>query len=99
MRLGDFKYMLAISGSRRLGGDIGLRVLAVVLAIGLWIFVNAGERGSVEPLTVPISYSSLPAGMVRMPSARTRDITAPAPLPEGVAMRISPTLPSVTRIN
>ena len=65
MRLGDFNFLFAVSGARRLrGGDIGLRVLAVVLAIGLWIFVNAGERGSVEPLTVPISYSSLPAGMV-----------------------------------
>ena len=65
MRLGDFKYMFAARGSRRLrGSDIGLRVLAVVLAIGLWIFVNAGERGSVATLTVPISYASLPQGMV-----------------------------------
>src|SRR5271155_5136651 len=65
MRLGDFKYMFAARGSRRLrGSDIGLRVLAVALAIGLWIFVNAGERGSVATLTVPISYASLPQGMV-----------------------------------
>ena len=43
MRLGDFKYMFAARGSRRLrGSDIGLRVLAVVLAIGLWIFVERG---------------------------------------------------------
>lgn len=65
MRLGDFKYLFAVSGVRRLrGGDIGLRVLAIVLAIGLWLFVNAVEPSSVEPLTVPISYRSLPAGMV-----------------------------------
>src|SRR5580704_224080 len=65
MRLGDFIYMFAARGLRRLrGSDIGLRALAVVLAIGLWIFVNAGERGSVATLTVPISYASLPQGMV-----------------------------------
>ena len=65
MKLGDFQYMFAASSARRLrGGDIGLRIFAVALAIGLWIFVNAGERGSVEQLTVPISYHSLPQGMV-----------------------------------
>jgi YbbR domain-containing protein len=65
MKLGDFTKMFEVSSSRRLReGDVGLRILAVVLAIGLWIFVNAGERGSVEPLTVPISYASLPPGMV-----------------------------------
>jgi len=83
MRLGDFKYMLAISGSRRLGGDIGLRVLAVVLAIGLWIFVNAGERGSVESLTVPVSYASLPQGMVILNHPPTQvkiEVTGPRTL-------------------
>ena len=65
MKLGDFQYMFAASSARRLrGSDIGLRIFAVALAIGLWIFVNAGERGSVEQLTVPISYRSLPQGMV-----------------------------------
>ncbi len=66
MRLGDYKHMFGVDGARRRlrGANIGLRVLAVMLAIGLWIFVNAGERGSVEPLTVPISYRSLPNGMV-----------------------------------
>jgi YbbR domain-containing protein len=47
-------------------GDTGLRMLALLLAIGLWVFVNAGERGSVEQLTVPISYRTLPADMVIM---------------------------------
>jgi YbbR domain-containing protein len=65
MKLADFQYLLAARGLRRLrSSDIGLRIFAVVLAIGLWIFVNAGERGSVEELTVPISYRSLPTGMV-----------------------------------
>ncbi|HZC46280.1 MAG TPA: CdaR family protein [Candidatus Acidoferrum sp.] len=84
MKLGDFKYMFAASSSWRLrGGDIGLRILAVVLAIGLWIFVNAGERGSVESLEVPISYASLPSGMVMVNHPPTQvkiEVTGPRTL-------------------
>src|ERR1700731_3294474 len=64
MKLGDFNFLSAVSSRRLRDSNVGLRVLAVVLAVGLWIFVNAGERGSVESLNVPISYSSLPQGMV-----------------------------------
>ncbi len=97
MKLGDFNYMFAATGSRRLrGGDIGLRILAVVLAIGLWIFVNAGERGAVEPLTVPISYASLPQGMVLVNHPPTQvkiEVTGPRTLlslldPERLTLKI-----------
>ena len=97
MRLGDFKYLFAASGSRRLrGGDIGLRIFAVALAVGLWIFVNAGERGSVEALTVPISYASLPRGMVIVNHPPTQvkiEVTGPRTLlslldPERLALKI-----------
>src|SRR5208282_561912 len=97
MRLGDFKHLFAGSGPRRLrGGDIGLRVLALVLAIGLWIFVNAGERGSVELLTVPISYRSLPQGMVIVnhpPTVVKIEVTGPRTLlslldPERLTLKI-----------
>ena len=97
MKLGDFKYLFAARGSRRLrGGDIGLRALAVVLAIGLWIFVNAGERGSVEPLTVPVSYRSLPPGMVIVnhpPTVVKIEVTGPRTLlslldPERLTLKI-----------
>ena len=97
MRLGDFNYLFAVSGSRRLrGSNIGLRVLAVALAIGLWIFVNAGERGSVESLTVPISYASLPQGMVivnRPPTQVKIEVTGPRTLlslldPERLTLKI-----------
>ena len=97
MRLGDFNYMFAVSGARRLrGGDIGLRILAVVLAIGLWIFVNTAEKHSVEPLTVPISYSSLPQGMVIVnhpPAFVKIEVTGPRSLlsllePERLALKI-----------
>ncbi|MGA8791634.1 CdaR family protein, partial [Candidatus Binatus sp.] len=97
MRLGDFKYMFAISGARRLrGADLGLRIFAVVLAIGLWIFVNTAERNSFAPLTVPISYSSLPAGMVIVnhpPTVVKIEVTGPRNLlslldPERLTLKI-----------
>jgi YbbR domain-containing protein len=49
---------------RRLRRNAGLRAISVLIAIGLWMFVNAGQRGAVEPLQIPISYRSLPAGLV-----------------------------------
>jgi len=97
MRLGDLSYRSVASVSRRLrGSNIGLRILAVVLAIGLWIFVNAGERGSVESLTVPISYASLPQGMVMVNHPPTQvkiEVTGPRTLlslldPERLTLKI-----------
>jgi YbbR domain-containing protein len=97
MRLGDYKYLFAISGMRRLrDGDLGIRILAVVLAVGLWIFVNAGERGSVVPLTVPVNYSSLPRGMVIVnhpPTFVKIEVTGPRTLlslldPERLSLKI-----------
>jgi len=97
MRLGDLNYRSVASVSRRLrGSNIGLRILAVVLAIGLWIFVNAGERGSVESLTVPISYASLPQGMVMVNHPPTQvkiEVTGPRTLlslldPERLTLKI-----------
>ena len=84
MQLSDFRQRLVSAASRRLrGGNLGLRVLALVLAVGLWIFVNAGERGSIVQLTVPISYSTLPQGMVivnRPPTQLKIEVTGPRTL-------------------
>ena len=97
MKLGDFKYLNALRGSRRLrDSNLGLRVLAVALAVGLWIFVNAGERGSVESLTVPISYAALPPGMVIVNNPPTQvkiDVTGPRTLlsllsPERLTLKV-----------
>ena len=97
MKLNDFKNLSAANLSRRLrGSNVGLRVLALVLAIGLWIFVNAGERGSVESLIVPISYASLPQGMVIVNSPPTQvkiEVTGPRTLlslldPERLTLKI-----------
>lgn len=40
--------------------NTGLRVISILLAIGLWLFVNAGQHASQQSFTVPISYRGLP---------------------------------------
>ena len=96
MRLSDFNYLPAISSRRFRDSNLGLRILAVALAVGLWIFVNAGERGSVESLNVPISYASLPSGMVIVNNPPTQvkiDVTGPRTLlslldPERLTLKV-----------
>ncbi len=97
MRIADLKKWIGLGGG---GGlrftETGLRVLSVALAIGLWVFVNAGERGSVIPMTVPVSYRSLPAGMAIMnhpPDFVTIEVAGPRTLlsllePERLSLRL-----------
>jgi hypothetical protein len=54
-------WRLFLQRARR---NLGLRAIAFLLAIGLWFFVNAGQRGALAPMRVPISYRALPAGLV-----------------------------------
>jgi YbbR-like protein len=49
---------------QRFRRNLGLRAIALLLAVGLWFFVNAGQRGALAPMRVPVSYRALPAGMV-----------------------------------
>jgi len=49
---------------QRIRRNLGLRAIALLLALGLWFFVNAGQRGALAPMRVPISYRALPAGLV-----------------------------------
>ena len=49
---------------RGLRRNAGLRIISVLLAIGLWIFVNAGQRGSLESFNVPVSYRDLPPHLI-----------------------------------
>src|SRR5262249_16897906 len=44
--------------------NAGTRIIALLIAVALWVFVNAGQRGAVETLSVPISYRSIPPGLV-----------------------------------
>ncbi|MFZ0886956.1 MAG: CdaR family protein [Candidatus Binataceae bacterium] len=45
-------------------GNWGPRVIALLVAVGLWIFVNAGQHEAQISLDVPISYRDLPADMM-----------------------------------
>jgi hypothetical protein len=49
---------------QRVRRNLGLRALSLLLAIGLWFFVNAGQRGALAQMRVPISYRQLPHGLV-----------------------------------
>jgi YbbR domain-containing protein len=43
---------------------MGLRMISLALAIGLWIFVNAGQHGALETFQVAVSYRDLPPGFI-----------------------------------
>jgi YbbR domain-containing protein len=44
--------------------NFGLRVLSVLIAIGLWVFVNAGQHEAQTTLVVPVEYRGLPTGLL-----------------------------------
>jgi YbbR domain-containing protein len=58
--------------------DLGTWVLAFAVSIGLWAFVNSGQRTSERTLRIRLEAHGLPTGMV---------ITSP--VPESVEVRIS----------
>jgi YbbR domain-containing protein len=65
MRWAELKTIRSFGDLRRhYRRDFGLRVLAVLLAAGLWMFVNAGQRAAPIELPVPVSYRLLPPGLV-----------------------------------
>ncbi len=49
---------------RFLTRNVGLRVLSLLLASALWVFVNAGEHSDEAQVEVPVRYNSLRAGLV-----------------------------------
>ena len=61
--------------------DMGLRLISIALAIGLWIFVNAGQHGTLESFLVPVSYRDLPPGFLLTnahPEFMTLQVVPPA---------------------
>ncbi|HKV55445.1 MAG TPA: CdaR family protein [Candidatus Binataceae bacterium] len=48
----------------RLRQNLGLRIISVLLALGLWVFVNAGQHSSLQSFNVPIGYRALPFDFV-----------------------------------
>jgi YbbR domain-containing protein len=63
-RVAKARLPLVASLARALERDMGLRLISVALAIGLWIFVNAGQHGYLQTFHVPVSYRDLPPGFV-----------------------------------
>jgi hypothetical protein len=61
---GHIRPPLRVLLVQRFRRNLGLRAIAIVLAIGLWFFVNAGQRGALASISVPISYRAIPAGLV-----------------------------------
>src|SRR5215471_4098215 len=57
------RYSLAVLRDR-FHQNLGLRIISLLLAVGLWIFVNAGQHSSVEAFNIPVSYRGLPPGFV-----------------------------------
>ncbi len=80
----------------RLRRNMGLRVISLGLAIGLWIFVNAGQHESLKQFTVPIVYRGLPRGFVivnQHPEIVTIQVSGPRTLlslidPSRIALRM-----------
>jgi YbbR domain-containing protein len=64
MRLGDIEWIRAKALKDLLTRNLGLRAIALFLAIGLWVFVNAGQHEAQISLQVPINYRGLPASMM-----------------------------------
>jgi YbbR domain-containing protein len=44
--------------------NLGLRIISLLLAVALWVFVNAGQHSSVESFNIPVSYRGLPPGFL-----------------------------------
>lgn len=59
-------------------GDTGLKLFSVLFAIGLWLFVNAGQKPTEKSLTVPVEVRNLPA-----------DLMTAGPGPGPVEVRVS----------
>jgi len=44
--------------------NLGLRIISLLLAVSLWVFVNAGQHSSVESFNIPVNYRGLPPGFI-----------------------------------
>jgi YbbR domain-containing protein len=75
MRFADIKHFLL--------RNFGLRVLSVLIALGLWLFVNAGQHEAQTSFMVPVEYRGLPTGLIvvnRRPDFVSLSISGPRTL-------------------
>lgn len=49
---------------RRVRRNLGLKILSLLIAMGLWASVNAGQPSAIESMQVPVSYHGLARGLV-----------------------------------
>jgi YbbR domain-containing protein len=49
---------------QRLRRNMAMRLLSLAIAVGLWLFVNAGQHGSQQTFVVPLLYRGMPPGFV-----------------------------------
>lgn len=83
---------------RRIGAAVGdaatrnvpLKAFALVLACGLWMFVNFGERDTEEALKVPVQFRNIPAKLM-ITSPRVDFIDVRVVGPRTLLGRIDPT--------
>ncbi len=45
-------------------GDTGLKIFSVLFAVGLWLFVNAGQKPTEKSITVPVEVRNMPADLM-----------------------------------
>jgi YbbR domain-containing protein len=65
IRPAELKRRYSLSALRdRFQQNLGLRIISLILAAALWVFVNAGQHSSVEAFNIPIAYRALPPGFV-----------------------------------
>jgi YbbR domain-containing protein len=65
IRPAELKRRYSLTALRdRFQQNLGLRIISLLLAVGLWVFVNAGQHSSVELFNIPVSYRGLPPGFI-----------------------------------
>ena len=44
--------------------DVGLRLFSLVFALGLWLFVNAGQKAAERAVEVPVEFRNIPSDLM-----------------------------------
>ena len=79
-RLWRESLSLFVSFERGVRRNLGLRTIALLLALGLWAFVNVAQRGAAITINVPVGYRLLPGGLAiinQSPNSVRVEITGP----------------------
>lgn len=61
-------------------GDLGLKLFALFFAVGLWLFVNAGQKASEKAVEAPLEFRNIPSDlMVANPDVRQIEVRVMGP--------------------